>query len=378
MDGMKKLLIVLAMVLVVAGSGFGKLIKRFWPGDIQKVETSTQKIVTEENMVIEVAEKVSPSVVTVGISKTQTIRQIDPFNFFRQQFGNPDESIQEQKIEQDIGSGFVISKDGLIATNKHVVADTTAKYRVITKNDKEYQVEKIYRDPANDLAILKISPNGENLVPVTLGDSAKLKVGQFVVAIGTALGEFRHTVTTGVVSGLGRGIQAGSPYENSVERLDDVIQTDAAINPGNSGGPLLNSAGEVIGINTAVSAQGQNIGFAIPINVIKTAIDNFNSTGQFSRPYIGIRYRMLDLQTAMRYDVPVGALIQEVLPESPAEKAGLEAQDIITKIDDKKMAGEDTVLSTLISGKKIGDKIQVEYWRDGDTKTKTVILEEAK
>ncbi|TSC53199.1 MAG: protease, partial [Microgenomates group bacterium LiPW_16] len=199
---------------------------------------------------------------TRNLGQIFEINPLDPFSIFKQ----VPPSAGGEKVEQDIGTGFIILADGMIVTNKHVVADTSAKYRVITKDDKTYEVVKIYRDPVNDLAILKIEATG--LKPVEMGDSSKLKVGQFVIAIGTALGEFRNTVTTGVISGLGRGITAGSPFEGYVERLDNVIQTDAAINPGNSGGPLLNSAGQVIGVNIAVAASGQNIGFAIPINVI--------------------------------------------------------------------------------------------------------------
>ena len=364
------------LVAAVLGGAIGdrlgkmKWLDRLVP-KVERLEISSQRLVTEESMVIDVADKVSSSVVTVRIKTTQVFRQfVDPFGFFGQRG-----QTQERNIEQDIGTGFVIGDDGLIATNKHVVGDSEAKYEVVTRDDKTYEVEKIYRDPVNDLAILKIAANG--LKRVEMGDSSKLKVGQFVVAIGTALGEFRHTVTTGVVSGLGRGITAGSPFEGS-ERLDNGIQTDAAINPGNSGGPLLNSAGQVVGVNTAVSSEGQNIGFAIPINVIKDAIDNFNKTGQFSRPFLGVKYRMLDQKTALMNDVPQGAYIQEVVADSPADKAGIQSEDIITKIGGQKINGDDGSLAGIIAGHKIGDKVSVEIWRNGETKTLTVTLEEAK
>jgi len=382
---MKKLLVILAGVLVLAGVAVGG---KYLPQRVQGPGTSVQNqnkiILNEENVVIDVAENVSPSVVTVSINKTQIYRTpsynfdpfSDPFGFFRQ----PDSgTTQQRQIEQDIGSGFVISAEGLIVTNKHVVSDTEATYKVITKDDKNYDVQKIYRDPVNDIAILKINPStGSGLKPVEMGDSSKLKVGQFVIAIGTALGEFRHTVTTGVVSGLGRGITAGSSLEGAVEKLDNVIQTDAAINPGNSGGPLLNSAGQVIGVNTAVSAQGQNIGFAIPINVVSETIDNFNKTGQFNRPYIGVRYRIIDLKTAMQYEIPQGAYVQQIITGSPAEKAGIKDGDVIVKIEGQKLASDENGLSKAIETKKVGDKIKVELWRDGQTQEVTVILEEAK
>ena len=344
------------------------------------------KVVTEESVIIDVVERAAPSVVTVSIKKTQIVPKIsfdldpfsDPFNFFRSQ---PPSGGQEKKIEQDIGSGFIISKDGLIVTNKHVVSDTEAIYKIVTSDNKEYDVSKIYRDSANDLAILKIDPppaGGSGLKPVEMGDSSKLKVGQFVIAIGTALGEFRQTVTTGVISGLGRGISAGSPLGDFAERLDNVIQTEAAINPGNSGGPLFNSAGHVICVSTAISTEGQNIGFAIPINVIKEAIENFNKTGQFSRPFLGVRYTLIDQKTALLNEVPQGAYVQEVVVGSAAERSGIKEGDIITKIDGQKLEKDEGSLAKEISSHKVGDEVLIEVWRDGETKVLKVVLEESK
>ncbi len=346
---------------------------------VATVQNEKIKIVEEESRVIDIVDKVSASVVTIGISTTRrgsTLFQIDPydpFGGFSRRPGN------EEKIEQDIGSGFIVSADGLIVTNKHVVSETGAKYRVITKDDKTYEVQKIYRDAANDLAILKINPpaGGPGLIPVEQGDSSKLKVGQFALAIGTALGEFRNTVTTGVISGLGRGITAGSPFEGLGEKLDNVIQTDAAINPGNSGGPLLNSSGQVIGVNTAVASGGQNIGFALPINVVREAIDNFNKTGQFSRPFLGVRYKTITKDLALLNDVPEGGYIVEVVSASPADKAHLEKGDIIIKIDSQRIAGTDGEVAQIISRKKVGDTITVTYWREGKESTVTVTLAES-
>jgi len=334
-------------------------------------------------------------VVTIGLTKTQTL--IDPFSDFFDPFGffnSPRQSQpQEQKIDQNIATGFIVSKDGLIVTNKHVVSDTEAKYKVLLNDKKEYEVKKIYRDPTNDLAIIKIDPSassgqapsasfgfaqdkGSGLVPLEMGDSSKLKVGQLVIAIGTPLGEFPNSVTKGIISGLGRGISAGSVFEGFVERLDDVIQTDAAINPGNSGGPLLNSAGQAIGVNVAMASGAQNIGFAIPINVVKEMIDNFNKTGQFSRPFLGIRYRMINKQEAVAKEWVEGAGVVEVVKGSPAEKAGIEAGDIITRIDGQKLSGDDGDLAKIISGKKVGDRMNITIWRDNQEKNLTVTLEE--
>lgn len=336
------------------------------------------KVIRDEDVVINVAEKVSPSVVTVAISKEQSTLAplfFDPFGLFRIQ---PEEKGKTEKIQRDIGSGFIVDKAGLVVTNKHVVSDTRAQFKVITNDNTEYEVKKIYRDPVVDLAILKIEPKSDKpLAAMAMGDSANLKVGQFVVAIGTALGEFRHTVTTGVISGLGRGITAGDPFGDS-EELDNVIQTDAAINPGNSGGPLLNSAGQVIGVNAAVAGDGQNIGFAIPINSIKEAIGNFNQTGQFSRPVLGVRYQMIAKETALLNDVPEGAYVVEVLPDSSAEKAGVEKGDIIISIGGEKVKDIKGGLAGLISKKKVGESLTIELWRNKETKKIDVRLEEAR
>ena len=353
-----------------------RVLDRFFPQKEEglRLPTESQRILKEESVVIDVAEEVSPSVVTIGISKTQAVLEMPEWPNFEFFFGTPQPGTQEEKIEQDIASGFIISNDGLVVTNKHVVADTQAKYRVITKDDKTYDVQKIYRDPANDIAILKIEASG--LKPVELGESSNLKVGQFVIAIGTALGEFRHTVTTGVISGLGRGITAGSPLEGYVEQLDNVIQTDAAINPGNSGGPLLNSVGQVIGVNVAVAAQGQNIGFALPINLVKESINNFNQTGQFSRPFLGVRYQIISKEAALMNEVPEGAYVAEIVSGSPAEKAGIKAGDIITHLDGQRLAEVEGGLATVIAKKKVGDSLSITLWREGEEiKVKATLIE---
>lgn len=324
-----------------------------------------------EQSTVDIASKASESVVTIAIKRPLS-KIMSPMMGFR--FGqqlpqlSPDD-VPTKQDNQDIGTGFVVTKDGLIVTNKHVV-EQTGEYTVIDKQNKEHKVLNIYRDPVNDLAILKVE--GMQAPTLDLGDSDSLKVGQEVVAIGTALGEFRHTVTTGVVSGLGRGIEAGDPFGSSVESLENVIQTDAAINPGNSGGPLLDSNGRVIGVNVAVSAAGQNIGFAIPINVIKASLENFNQTGQFDRPILGIRYQPISEKAALANEVPQGAYVVEVLPNTSASEAGIEAGDIITDFDGQSMKKNE--IPKLMSKKKVGEKVVVKYWRDGDTKEVTVTL----
>lgn len=318
---------------------------------------STHEVLREESVVIDVAEKVSPSVVTVSVrTPERRVLEFDPFRGFRSR-------VQGER-QQDIGSGFIVSEDGLIITNKHVVSND-AEFMVITQDGKEYKVNKVHLDPANDLAILETDATG--YMPAVLGDSDNLKAGQFVIAIGTALGEFRHTVTTGVVSGLGRGITAGSVYEGFVERLDDVIQTDAAINPGNSGGPLLNSKGEVIGVNVAVASGAENIGFALPVNLVKDGISEYKKSGTFaSKAFLGVEHSIITREAAILNEVPQGAYVSNVIPGSSADKAGVKSGDIITKVDGKSVSDSDNGLSGLISGHSVGDKIRLEVWREGE------------
>ncbi len=376
---MKKVLFLL-FIAVVAMAAYDKGYFSELEARIKKPSTITlnkgsQKVtvLTEESAIIQAIDKAVPSVVTINISKTtQTpgaieINPLDPFGSFRQRQGT------SQKIDRNIGSGFAIGQD-LVVTNKHVVSDTNAEYKVIS-GDKTYSTTQISRDPLNDLAILRIDK--KELKAIDLGDSSNLKLGQIVIAIGTPLGEFTNTVTTGIISGLGRGITAGSPLEGFVERLDNVIQTDAAINPGNSGGPLLNSQGEVIGVNTAVSSESQNIGFAIPVNVVKELVDNFNEGGgKILRPFIGVRYQMISRQTAILNNVPEGAFVVEVVEKSPAQKAGIEQEDIITEFDGQRVRGADEeTLQKLIAKKKVGDKIKVKLWREEKTLEKTLTLD---
>lgn len=361
------ILITLLVVIFAGGAVFVDKAKNKIELLFKPQSTVTQKVVEEESMVIDIADKTSQSVVTVSIkTPSRRVLQFSPF-------GGLQESIQGGQ-DQDIGSGFVASKDGLIVTNKHVVADTSATYKVIDKDGKEYDAKQISRDPNNDIAVIKIDDN--NLKPLELGDSDHLKVGQFVMAVGTALGEFRHTVTTGIVSGLGRGITAGDNYQGYVERLDNVIQTDAAINPGNSGGPLVNSSGQAIGINVAVASGAQNIAFAIPINVVKEALNQLNdNNGSFpAKPFLGVRYQMIPKRSALLNEVPEGALIAEVVDGSPAQKAGLEVDDIVVSMDDTQI-NESHDLGEFISTKKVGDKIKIEYYRGDEKKTTEVTLE---
>lgn len=373
---MKKLLVLLVILIVIAvlWQKAGPYLQNTFLTTTNIPSSSSVKVLHEENLVIDVVKNAGPSVVTVGVeaSSVPAPDTSNPFSlFFNQQ--NPD--VTPTPRDQFIGSGFVLTKEGLIATNKHVVSDSSESYIVVDSKGNKYTVSSIYRDPLNDLAILKTNsaPSG-GFKPILLGDSSGVEVGQFAIAIGTALGEFRNTVTTGVVSGVGRGITAGSPFEGFAERLDNVIQTDAAINPGNSGGPLLNSAGQVIGINTAVASQGQNIGFAIPINVVKDSLNNFNSTGQFNRPYLGVSYAMLTKSAASLNGLPEGAYVQDVIPDSAADKAGIQRGDIITKFDGQKISDANGGLAAAIAKKKIGDSVPVTVYRDSKSIDLTITL----
>lgn len=329
---------------------------------------------SEEEMLVTVVEKSLPSVVTIGINFTTRERgfiEFDPTNpfGFRQIPG------REREVEQNIGSGFVVSEDGLIITNKHVVSQEDATYRVLLNSGDTLTVENIYRDPLNDLAILKVQTNSK-LTPLTLGDSDNLRLGQTVIAIGTPLGEFTNSVTKGIISGLGRGITAGSPFEGFVERLDNVIQTDAAISAGNSGGPLLNLTGQVIGVNTAVSSQGENIGFAIPVEIVKTLMSDFERRGgSFERPYLGVRYQMIDRRTAIANGLAEGAYVISVVPDSPADTAGIQEEDVIMRIDGARVvSSDDQSITRILLEKQVGQRIQVTIWREGEEKNISIVL----
>ncbi len=287
--------LVLVVALALAGGYLGgKLEDRLDQADPDSGPAAvTEKVVMEESQVIDTVKAVSPSVVSIVISKDLPLyRQglFDPNDFFGNDpffnFGLPfsvpqpdrDEegNVRTERRKVGGGSGFIVSEDGLVVTNRHVVADPEASYTVILNDQTEYSAEVLSRDSVNDVAVLRIKDGEGNeakgLTPAPLGDSDKIQVGQRVIAIGNALAEYENTVTVGVISAKGRSISAGSI--NSTESLINLIQTDAAINPGNSGGPLVNLSGEVIGINTAIAANAQGIGFAIPINDVKNVIQS--------------------------------------------------------------------------------------------------------
>lgn len=382
------LFILIAVVLLAAGVSSGAFgfdwddVNSFLQNQITtsqqtdsgvKISEESVRLIDEESAVIKVIEEVSPSVVTVGVVRDRPVLEYDPFDPFG--FFNQPQQLETEREEADIGSGFIISKDGLVVTNKHVVSDPQYDYKVITSDNTTHDVINVYRDPVNDLAILKIEAN--NLQPVILGNSDNLKVGQTVIALGTPLGEFRGTATKGIVSGLGRGITAGSPFQGMAEEIDDVIQTDAAINPGNSGGPLLNTSSQVIGINTAVASGAENIGFALPINIVKEAVANFEKTGSFDRAFLGISYRMVTREISIMNDIPEGAYVLEIVEGSAAQQADIQIGDIITHFNGQRIRDEENErLADRINEKRQGDTVPVTIWRDGEEIRKQVRLGE--
>lgn len=346
--------------------------------------------------VVAAVQKASPAVVSITISENVPIIEncpISPFDFngldpqFQQFFDDsvptstPCNTGQTQLQQVGGGSGFIISSDGLILTNKHVVSDPSASYSVLTNDGKTYTAKVLARDPNQDLAIVKIDATG--LPTVSIGDSSGLQLGQTAIAIGNALGEYSNTVSVGVISGLARTVTASAPDSNSQETIQGVIQTDAAINPGNSGGPLLNLRGQVVGINTAVASDAENIGFAIPINQAKSVISSVESTGQIQVPFLGVQYIDVTpaIATAQKLAVNYGALVRgsssgpAVEPNSPAAAAGIQAEDIITAIDGQQI-NSNNLLGDVISDYAVGDKITLTINRAGKTITLQATLTE--
>ncbi|MBR6168710.1 trypsin-like peptidase domain-containing protein [Candidatus Saccharibacteria bacterium] len=286
-------------------------------------------------------------------------------------------------VTQSAGTGMIVSKDGYVITNKHVV-DGSRKISIITDDGDTYDnVKLVGTDPLNDVAYLKIN-GASNLPTISLGDSKTMAVGQPVLAIGNALGAYQNSVTQGIVSGTGRSVQAGDSNGSNVEYLTDMIQTDAAINPGNSGGPLVNAAGDVIGINTATSTSAEGLGFAIPISAVKGMLKRIQEDGKAERAYIGLSYITVTPEVAKEYKLPVkqGAYVYSegssrsnaIVKDGPADKAGIKNGDVITKIGNIEV-GHAGSISTLVGEYKVGETIQVTLLRDGKEKVVNVTLE---
>lgn len=365
------LIILLALVAGFVGGRFGSSSSVTSLSNANSA-TKQQIVSTEEDVIASTAETVGKSVVSITVSST-----VEGQDFF---------GFRQSYQQQGAGTGIIISNKGIIITNKHVVSGDADSVSVTLVDGTVLDASVIARDTRNDVAFIKITDTkGKELVPAKLGDSGTLKVGQKVIAIGNALGEFQNTVTSGIVSGYGREITAGDG--GSSEDLTNLIQTDAAINQGNSGGPLVNLSGEVIGINTAItsSASGQSLGFAIPVNDIKAQMASVLEKGKIERPYLGVRYRAIDERYAFVYNLPVqkGAYLAPsedgstaIIKGSPADKAGLEDKDIITKIDDTEI-DEKNDLVTILSSKKVGDVVRLTVLRVGKELSVSATLEVA-
>lgn len=359
--------LILTLSIVLVGFGFGTN-ARAKDGDTLMVPANFS----------ELAEKAKPGVVNIRTVKTvkgggrvfrhfygnphDDERGVNPFeDFFAPFFEN---SPQREFKQRSLGSGFIIDKDGYIVTNNHVIEDAD-EISVRLADEREFDAQVVGRDPKTDLALIKIK-DADDLNPLPMGNSEKIKVGTWVVAIGSPFG-LEQTVTAGIVSAKGRIIEAG-PY-------DDFIQTDASINPGNSGGPLLNLNGEVIGINTAIVASGQGIGFAIPIDMAKGIVAQLQEGGEVTRGWLGVGIQDLTEELAEYYGVKnkKGVLVTQVFEGDPADKAGLKANDIITAVDGNKVkTGRE--LSRIVANTEVGKKAKIDFYRNGRSKTVYVTL----
>lgn len=353
--------------------------------NVQEQEIPTTAAYVEESQMIDAQQEVAPAV--VSIVEYITLEQLRE-EYFGGPFGS---SVPLSEYDPDRdglteiggGTGFIIDPSGIVLTNKHVVADESGQYVAILNDGTEFDVVVEARDPGNDIAILQLKAKegsgGAELLGslpyASLGDSSALQVGQRVLAIGNALAEYENTTTSGIISATGRKIVA-SDFSGKSSSLYGLLQTDAAINPGNSGGPLINLAGEVIGINTAIDTEAQGIGFAIPINDVKPAIESWQANGEILRPMLGVRYVMLTAARAyeLGFDVTHGALVigdpssdeVAVIEGSPADQAGLVPQDVILQIDGEDI-DLDYTLQDAIMRYQVGDEITLTVWRDGET-----------
>lgn len=362
-------LALLVTAILFAGIGAGSVALYNWVKSNKNPITShgtlandgNLKTTPEETAVSGVVDKVSPSVVSI-LTNVQV------------------QSIFGTASEQAAGSGIVMSADGYIMTNKHVVAEASSVSVALSDGTAYDNVKVVGTDPMNDVAYLKID-GVSNLTPAALGDSSTVRVGQSVIAIGNSLGQYQNTVTTGIISGKGRPVEAGDGSGTSTESLTDLLQTDAAINPGNSGGPLMNSAGQVIGMNTAVAANAQGIGFAIPIDATKGTLKSVLAGKGVQRAYLGLRYVPITADIAKRYDLKVkqGAYIvsnsgSAIISGSPADKAGVKDKDIITKINGLQVGPQGGV-SSLIGEYAPGETIELTVVRGGSERTIKATLE---
>ena len=373
-----KILIGMVVLAISFGGGWLGAASHGQDKAAQNLAQQKSAVTSTANLVSSIAESVGQSVVSVNVTSES------PGTSYGGLFGFG----YGPYTQESAGTGVILSSDGLILTNRHVVPTGTTDVSVTLSDGTVLKKVKVIartntRDTL-DIAFLKVEDTeGKKLVAAKLGDSSKMKVGDAVVAIGNTLGQFQNTVTSGIISGYGRSLQAGDESGSATENLDDMFQTDAAINQGNSGGPLVNMNGEVIGINTAIASDAQTVGFAIPINNVKGLIASVKKSGKLERPYLGVVYVMLTDDIAKEYGLSTnrGAYIpkasdmgtETVLKDGPAAGAGIEEGDVITKIDGVTINEKSSVLSTL-SKHKAGDTVTLTILRGDTTKTIDVKL----
>ncbi|RJQ13776.1 PDZ domain-containing protein [Candidatus Parcubacteria bacterium] len=346
----------------------------------------------EQSPIIETIKKVMPAVVSVMISKHLSEQDLEQIIAYGKSFGLPFgmkelKSLQGKRVRVGGGSGFFVSPDGLILTNKHVVADPDAEYAITTTDHKRFKGLVLARDPINDVAILKIQDANQQFPYLELGNSTDLELGQTVVAVGNALGEFQNTVSTGIVSGLSRYIMAQDSATGHEQKLRGLIQTDAAINPGNSGGPLTDLEAKVIGINTAVIFGAQNIGFAIPVNTAKKDLESVKQFGRLRVPFFGVRHITITPAIQKEFKLPISSgafVISEhvpgdfaVVPDSPAERAGVEEGDVILEFNGQKISKENP-LEYCLAQCDVNQQVNLKIWHAGQEKVVTAVLTERK
>jgi serine protease Do len=347
-------LIILIALGVAGGMYIQKLRSENATTSLNSTSDGNTTVTSQESNIAAIAEKVGPSVVSI-VTKSQA------------------QSYYGTVSQEGAGTGIIVSQDGYVMTNNHVIQNST-DVSVIDSTGQQYNdVTVIGRDPLNDVAFLKIKSN-TTFTPATLGNSSTIRIGQQVVAIGNALGQYSNTVTSGIISGVGRPVTADAG-NGQTESLTDLIQTDASINPGNSGGPLLNTSGQVIGINTAIAQDANGIGFSIPINSTKGVLAGVLATGKVSRAYMGVNYLSITPDVATQYKLTVkdGAYVfatngPAVAAGSPAEKAGIKNGDVITKVNNDTI-GKQGSLSSIIGQYKPGDTVTITYIRGGNEQT---------
>ena len=365
-------------------------IKALKTTDVEIQQSAYTPTISYEQAIINAVKSSTPSVVSIVISKNVPVYEqqwVNPFGELGPGFNiQVPQYVQKGTELQQIGagSGFIVSADGLILTNKHVVLDSLAEYTVFTNDGQKYPAKVLALDPAQDLAVVKIQSEGGAFQPAKLGDSSGIQIGQTAIAIGNALGQFTNTVSVGVVSGLQRTISASDKTGGFSETLQGIIQTDAAINSGNSGGPLLNLKGEVIGINTAMAEGAQNIGFAIPINMAKRDIEQVSRSGKIVYPFLGIRYVAINSKVKQEYGLQVdyGALVLRgsagepaVIAGSAAQNAGIKEGDLILRVNGEEITISNT-LSEIILKYNPGETVILKILRNGQELNVDVVLGE--